>query len=191
MTHLISLNVNGNALEYLPKDIGRLVNLKSLNLANNRLEYMPKEIGKLISIVNLNLANNLLKYLPAELGKLFQVKELNLNGNPLDDPGLCSMVTKDESGPMIIQYLFNNYQVKLTQLPTRTFKQLAMHTCSSHYRFSILSFNILHDRYCAAAHYPYCPNWARTWEYRKKIIFDQLMNANTDIIALQVFYQNL
>merc|ERR1719334_1822605 len=53
------------------------------------------------------------------------------------------------------------------------------------YRFSLFSFNILCDRYCTMSQYPYCPDWARAWSYRRKIIYDQLMNANADIICLQ------
>ena len=77
----------------------------------------------------------------------------------------------------------------MTQLPPRSFKPVNFsklpYEISEESRFTIFSFNILSDRYCTASLYPYCPKWARSWEYRKKVILDQIENANADIVALQ------
>ncbi|EMO32618.1 leucine rich repeat protein, partial [Leptospira santarosai str. HAI821] len=49
---------------------------------NNRLTTLPKEIGKLQNLKELNLNKNQLTTLPKEIGKLQNLKELNLVGNP-------------------------------------------------------------------------------------------------------------
>jgi CCR4-NOT transcription complex subunit 6 len=33
--------------------------------------------------------------------------------------------------------------------------------------------------------YGYCPNWALSWDYRKKAIIEEIRNYNADIICLQ------
>ena len=33
--------------------------------------------------------------------------------------------------------------------------------------------------------YGYCPNWALNWEYRKKVILDEITMYSADLITLQ------
>ena len=64
--NLFSNNLKGE----IPKEIGKLINLKGLYLYNNKLiGEIPKEIGKLINLKYLYLCHNLGE-IPKEIGKL-------------------------------------------------------------------------------------------------------------------------
>ena len=69
----------------IPKEIGKLINLKNLYLNSNQLTgEIPKEIGKLINLQWLRLNNNqLLGEIPKEIGKLTNLQYLRLNTNQL------------------------------------------------------------------------------------------------------------
>ncbi len=51
--------------------------------------------------------------------------------------------------------------------------------------FTTMCYNVLCDKYATRQYYGYCPAWALTWDYRKKLILDDIKNFNADIIALQ------
>ena len=78
-------------LEYLqltgeiPKELGKLINLRFLSLNNNQLAgEIPKEIGKLTNLKWLYLHNNQLTgEIPKEIGKLINLQWLYLNNNQL------------------------------------------------------------------------------------------------------------
>ncbi len=72
-----------NYISSIPKEIGKLINLKVLNLCCNKLSILPDEIGKLINLSELNLAGNQLVILPNEVGNLKDLLSLNLGGNQL------------------------------------------------------------------------------------------------------------
>ncbi|XP_010533657.1 PREDICTED: probable LRR receptor-like serine/threonine-protein kinase At1g63430 isoform X2 [Tarenaya hassleriana] len=69
----------------IPKEIGKLKNLKVLDLGNNLLTGpIPAELGNLSSIMIINLqSNGLTGKLPPELGNLRYLKELHLDRNRL------------------------------------------------------------------------------------------------------------
>lgn len=48
-----------------------------------------------------------------------------------------------------------------------------------------MCYNVLCDKYATRQYYGYCPAWALNWEYRKKLILDDIKNFNADVIALQ------
>ena len=52
--------------------------------------------------------------------------------------------------------------------------------------FSVMSYNVLCDKYATKQIYAYCPTWALEWEYRRKGIMDEILSASSDIICLQV-----
>ena len=58
---------------------------------------------------------------------------------------------------------------------------------SFHYAaiFSVMSYNVLCEKYATKQLYGYCPTWALAWEYRRKGIMDEILHANADIICLQ------
>lgn len=55
--------------------------------------------------------------------------------------------------------------------------------------FSVMSYNVLCDKYATRQQYGYCPSWALAWDYRKTIIMKELLDLTPDIIALQVHYK--
>ena len=69
----------------IPKEIGKLINLKYLYLRDNQLTgEIPKEIGKLINLQGLYLhCNQLTGEIPKEIGKLTNLKYLYLYNNQL------------------------------------------------------------------------------------------------------------
>ena len=64
------LDLSREDLEYLPPEIGNLVDLVELDLTGNRLTELPAEIGNLTSLTRLNARNNQLRSLPPEIGNL-------------------------------------------------------------------------------------------------------------------------
>nr|WP_081098069.1 leucine-rich repeat domain-containing protein [Leptospira borgpetersenii] len=50
-----ALNLSGNQLTTLPKEIGKLQSLRELNLSHNQLTTLPKEIGELQNLRKLYL----------------------------------------------------------------------------------------------------------------------------------------
>ena len=52
--------------------------------------------------------------------------------------------------------------------------------------FTVMSYNVLCDKYATRQQYGYCPSWALVWEYRKSAILKEILDSTADIIALQV-----
>ncbi len=88
LSQLKVLDVSGNKIKKLPKEIGDLRNLVILDLHNNELEVLPYEISFLNKLEDINLQNNNLKELPYEIINLSSLKTINLDGNPLVKPPL-------------------------------------------------------------------------------------------------------
>ena len=51
---------------------------------------------------------------------------------------------------------------------------------------TVMSYNVLCDKYATRQMYGYCPTWALGWEYRKNILLKEIIDSSADIIALQV-----
>ena len=86
LVNLTSLDLSQNQLAEIPKEIGHLVNLTSLHLWGNQLAEIPKEIGHLVNLTSLYLSGNRLKELPNEMGLLKNLDELNLGNLDLVSP---------------------------------------------------------------------------------------------------------
>ena len=52
--------------------------------------------------------------------------------------------------------------------------------------FTVMSYNILCDKYATRAMYGYCPSWALSWEYRRQAILKEIIDSMADIVSLQV-----
>ena len=50
---------------------------------------------------------------------------------------------------------------------------------------SVLSYNILCDRYCTRSQYGYTPAKALAWENRRDLILDEVLTRNADVVCLQ------
>ena len=51
--------------------------------------------------------------------------------------------------------------------------------------FSVLSYNILCEKYATERLYGYTPSWALAWSYRKELILTEVTNYNADFLCLQ------
>lgn len=51
--------------------------------------------------------------------------------------------------------------------------------------YTVMCYNVLCDKYATRQLYGYCPSWALNWEYRKKIILEEIRQYSADIISLQ------
>lgn len=52
--------------------------------------------------------------------------------------------------------------------------------------FTLLTYNILAEKYATPQMYGYVPSWALLWEYRKQMILHEVLSYDADIICLQV-----
>jgi Leucine-rich repeat (LRR) protein len=81
-----TLNLSSNKLTSIPKEIGKLTQLKYLDLSFNKLTSIPHEIGNLTQLKYLDLTDNQLCWIPISIGKLCQCTDfyINLVHNPLN-----------------------------------------------------------------------------------------------------------
>lgn len=184
LSHLTSLFLNDNQLQRIPPDISRLRNLFLLDLSSNKLRSLPAELGDLYNLRELLLNNNCLRSLPYELGKLFQLHCLGLVGNPLS-PDIMTMYNKGT--PRLLTYFLDNLALTTPEPPERQWIRISdpENTGSPTALFSVMSYNILCDKYATRQMYGYCPPWALNWEYRRNTIFKEILHYSADIISLQ------
>ncbi|KAJ3386281.1 Glucose-repressible alcohol dehydrogenase transcriptional effector [Entophlyctis sp. JEL0112] len=162
---LTTLYLNHNNLTQLHHDISRLRSLVVLDLSGNRISALPPEIGALISLKELLLFDNQISYLPVELGALFQLELLGLEGNPLSDP--YATIAQKDGSLAIVSYLRELIPVISTGA------------------FTVFCYNTLCDKYATAQTYAYTPAWALAWDYRKDLIFGEILSYQADIVCLQ------
>ena len=73
---LIRLDCEDAPLDYLPKAVGSLVNLKYLNLRNTKIKKIPKFICKLQNLETLDLKRTQVSELPVEINRLAKLHHL-------------------------------------------------------------------------------------------------------------------
>ncbi|KAI4365427.1 hypothetical protein MLD38_021411 [Melastoma candidum] len=56
--------------------------------------------------------------------------------------------------------------------------------------FTVLSYNILADRYASDELYGYCPSWALSWPYRRQNLLREIVTYQADIVCLQEVQSN-
>lgn len=81
MPKLQELDMTGNKMDKLPKNIGRLLTLEKLKLDDNRLLRLPESIGELIHLQTLSLQSNNISKLPDGMGNLQSLVKLDLDKN--------------------------------------------------------------------------------------------------------------
>ncbi|UOB16140.1 leucine-rich repeat domain-containing protein [Abyssalbus ytuae] len=80
-----ALILNEKNLDYLPKEIGQLINLDQLYLAQNQITSLPPEIGQLENLTALVASANEITSLPPEIGQLTNLDSLSLGENQLSE----------------------------------------------------------------------------------------------------------
>lgn len=70
-------------------------------------------------------------------------------------------------------------------LTTRTSVPPNVRVIDHNLGFRIVSYNVLAEIYATQAQYPYCPLWALSFEYRRKLLKLELKRYNADILCLQ------
>ena len=101
ITKLVLWNCN---LKTIPKEIGKMIDLKYIDLSHNELKILPLELGDLYNLKKLYLQENQLEEIPSELfsrvsknGKnfnLIKLKELFLGSNKLKNmpDSICNLI---------------------------------------------------------------------------------------------------
>ena len=52
--------------------------------------------------------------------------------------------------------------------------------------FTLFCYNTLCEKYAVPQTYAYTPSWALSWDYRKDLLLQDILNYNADIVCLQV-----
>ncbi|KAL8280573.1 hypothetical protein RQP46_006896 [Phenoliferia psychrophenolica] len=188
-TFLTTLYIPHNALVSLPGSISRLVNLTLLDASSNKLTSLPPELGLLTHLRDLFLFDNHLNSLPAELGTLHLLDTLGIEGNPL--PETMRALLEKEGTTALISYLRDSCPVPLPP-PERDWVTVepdsfpnVLSGKPAEPTFSILCYNILCEHMATPQMYGYTPSWALSWDYRKELILQEVLNYSSDIVCLQ------
>lgn len=83
LSQLQELDISGNSLSVLPRDINQLSQLRSLDLSNNKLKILPDSIGQLSKLQTLDLSHNQLKVVFESIAQLSQLQGLSFGHNQL------------------------------------------------------------------------------------------------------------
>ncbi|EFI28250.1 glucose-repressible alcohol dehydrogenase transcriptional effector [Coprinopsis cinerea okayama7 len=188
-TFLINLYLNHNSLQSVPPEISKLRHLELLDLSGNGLHSLPPELGMLTQLKELYVFDNQLTTIPYQLGTLHQLQTLGIEGNPMESH-IKNIVQKDGT-PALISYLRDNCPAPPPP-PARVWRNLltgpereAIENDPTVETVSVLSYNILCEKYATERLYGYTPSWALAWSYRKHQIMKEITEHGTDIICLQ------
>uniref|UniRef100_A0A1I8ATF0 Leucine-rich repeat-containing protein 51 n=1 Tax=Steinernema glaseri TaxID=37863 RepID=A0A1I8ATF0_9BILA len=79
-------SLKNNSLKKFPKKmIDRFPEMMIFNMEGNALEEAPEELGEWVSMKGINLAHNKLTRFPEQLYAMKQLSLLDLSGNPIED----------------------------------------------------------------------------------------------------------
>ncbi|KAK3308286.1 Endonuclease/exonuclease/phosphatase [Chaetomium strumarium] len=179
---LQELFIASNRLMSLPQDIGRLRHLRHLDASYNLISELPPEIGMCTNLRSLHLFNNQIRDLPTELGSLYLLETLGIEGNPIDPSLKQEIMTGDTKS--LVNLLLQKAPVPM---PPADRKQVVVQEDVSPIleRLSILTWNILCDKFATPTLYGYTPPTALSWDYRKQRIIQELRERDADILCLQ------
>ncbi|KAH6906332.1 glucose-repressible alcohol dehydrogenase transcriptional effector [Coprinopsis sp. MPI-PUGE-AT-0042] len=184
-----SLDMGGVNIKNLPPTSGLFSFTFLINLYLNHNALSTPELGMLTQLKELYVFDNHLATIPPELGTLHQLQTLGIEGNPMD-AHIKAIVQKDGT-PALISYLRDNCPTPPSP-PERQWKNLltapereALSNDPNSETVTVLSYNILCERYATERLYGYTPSWALAWSYRKQLILKEVMEYDTDFICLQ------
>lgn len=188
---LTTLYIPHNNLTSLPAALATLSHLILLDASGNKLTAVPGDLGMLTNLRELLLFDNQLTSLPPELGTLHQLDLIGIEGNPLPD-NIRSLVEKEGTAGLIA-YLRDSCPVPLPP-PDRewitveadSFPTVSDAGLPEPETFSVLSFNVLCEKYATPHMYGYTPSWALSWDYRKELILQEIIGYGADLLCLQV-----
>ncbi|KAJ4302056.1 Glucose-repressible alcohol dehydrogenase transcriptional effector [Collariella sp. IMI 366227] len=179
---LQELYIASNRLTFLPADIGKLRHLRHLDASHNLISELPPEIGMCTPLENLYLFNNQIRDLPAELGSLHKLEMLGIEGNPLD-PKLKEEIMSGSTKSLVNKLLLN---APPPAPPAERQPVTVQEDVSQNLeKISVLTWNILCDKFATSTIYGYTPPSVLSWDYRKDMILEELRVRNADMLCLQ------
>ncbi|KAL8939334.1 MAG: hypothetical protein Q9211_002788 [Gyalolechia sp. 1 TL-2023] len=174
------LYIDNNRLTRLHPALGHLRSLTHLDASNNQLREIPEEIGMLVNLKALLLFDNNIHSLPNEIGYLHKLEMLGIEGNPLDEDLKDEIIRRGSRA--LVTHLRENMEAG--DAPNERDWHILDETCTAD-TLSVLSYNILCDKYATSSQYGYTPSEVLAWNYRKDIILDEVKGHNADIVCLQ------
>ncbi|KAI8898672.1 Endonuclease/exonuclease/phosphatase [Globomyces pollinis-pini] len=180
---LTCLYLNHNNLTSLPPSISKLQNLTILNVTGNKLSSLPIELSLVVSLKELLLFDNQLTYVPPEFGQLYQLEMLGLEGNPMSEPINSMIIEKGTS--VVVKYLRDSCPCPPPPSDREWMEVDDGFGSSSSDVFTVMCYNTLCEKYATPQTYGYTPSWALSWDYRKDLLLQEILNYSADIVCLQ------
>ncbi|KAL8963745.1 MAG: hypothetical protein Q9193_000023 [Seirophora villosa] len=174
------LFIDNNRLTRLDPSLGQLRSLTHLDVSNNQLRDLPEEIGMLVNLKSLLLFHNNIRSFPNEIGYLHKLEMLGIEGNPVAED-LREEISRRGSKALVTQLREN---MAAGDAPNERDWHI-LDEASSPDTLSVLSYNILCDKYATTSQYGYTPPQVLSWSYRKDILLDEIRGLNADIVCLQ------
>ncbi|KAL8644110.1 MAG: hypothetical protein Q9226_007929 [Calogaya cf. arnoldii] len=174
------LFIDNNRLTSLHPSLGQLRSLTHLDASNNQLMEIPEEIGMLVNLTSLLLFHNKITNLPNEIGYLFKLEMLGIEGNPLDEELMEEIIRRGSKA--LVTHLRENTPAGP---PPNERDWHILDDTDAPERLSVLTYNILCERYATPKLYGYTPSEILAWDYRKNLILNEIREHDADIVCLQ------
>lgn len=190
-SHLTRLDMKRNIIRQLPNEVSNLRSLIQLDISHNMIKTLPNSLGNMLELRELNVSHNQIKTLPVSIGKLFNLQSFSIDNNNID-PSFVNCIKRENGIRVLLEHLYEQYinqpsnYTLLFDKPQREWKQLNdnMGMYEVH-PISVMTYNILSDKYATQQQYGYCPTWALQWEYRRDKLLEEIQQYSPDIICLQ------
>lgn len=82
---VVFLNISGNNLKEIPKEIFKLINLEHFCCFDNEIKTIPKEIKNLLSLKEFYFNNNKIEEIPDEIKYLIHLEHLDCSANQIKE----------------------------------------------------------------------------------------------------------